>query len=182
MTKQGVAGSEITPLGSVKRYWKLGRIGSSGAGLVALALGLFAAPGVVSAETVGQASETEKQAFLIQVEDGTPEHRAERFQRLVVISMPFSAVHSYALCYLAAGLEQKDKTPSLSEPRDYKPYMLGGAVGLSLAIAIYDALHWNRRNGQLAMREPASLTSYRQLGSQENGLALLRLEVTTISF
>jgi hypothetical protein len=137
---------------------------------------------VLLAAAAEPAGESESQAFLIKVEEGGPENRAERFQRILVISLPFSGVHSYALCYLSAAIAQHDKTPDLSEPRDYKPYMLGGAVALALAIAVYDAVHWNRPSSQpdqeQSVLSPVNLPG----GSRDGRLSLLRFEMAKISF
>ena len=103
----------------------------------------FAPLGAAPAEEAGVSLKEEP--FLLCVEEGAPERGAERFQRIFIISLPFSMAYSYGLCYLAAGIEQKDKTPDLYDPRDYKPYMFGGAVVFSLGISIFD--QWWRRRG-----------------------------------
>ena len=110
-----------------------------------LVLAVLAAPSYAAAGD--QASDAGgEEPFLIRVEEGAPENGVERFQRILVISLPFCTLYSYGICYLAAASEQKDKTPDMSRPRDYKPYMLAGAVALSLTVAIYDC--WWRRSSR----------------------------------
>ncbi len=126
-----------------------------------------------------------EEPFLIRVRAEDDERRIERFQRILVISLPFCAAYSYGLCYLSAAAEQKDKTPDLYQPRDYKPFMLGGAVGLSLVIAIYDC--WWRQGGEQRELEQEVVSGERGVGvsgrrEERRNVALLKISLASVSF
>ena len=107
---------------------------------------------------------------------GYSESALRRFEIVTLSSIPFTAIHSYAIMRVVRMLRENKFAPELS-PWDYR--IVGvGAVSLSVFIGVWDWLH-TRNVDRSAPRIPEPETPPPSEGEEPVGETLTRLSETS---